>query len=279
MGGTSTSGSGISTGPHSVSVSIANTASHSHAHSSSHSVSAAAAPAAPSVLSKIAAVCAPQLYVFILLETISVLTIASAKGADGRPVYNSAGVVLIAELFKLGISVYGAWEDDPWLASFFGGIKWRNFAMYSLPAFLYAVNNNIYLKVLTVIHPSIFQLFMNLRVVWTGILFRFTLGRTVTPKQWAAMLLLFTGCALTVYFPARTPTPSGSSAGILPPAGAESPVDTDGSWWTTLTTLVVVFAGLFLTLAYTVISTAASVIGEVLLKSTDSLHEIGRAHV
>ncbi len=242
-----------------------------------------------SPLAKVRDLCAPALAIFILLESVSVLTIASAKGPDNRPIYNSATVVLCAEQFKLAVSLANVWEEDPWLRNYRSRFHWPSFLAYALPALLYAVNNNIYLKVLTMIHPSIFQLFMNLRVVWTGLVFRFTLQRTVTPRQWAAMLVLFAGCALTVLFPASsvptsaTTTAAAAAADVTDPAmaaeAAAAAAAADGqlatttlSVWSVLLSLVVVFMGLLLTLAYTFISTAASVIGEVLLKGNDSLH-------
>jgi UDP-sugar transporter A1/2/3 len=225
-----------------------------------------------SLMSKLAVVCAPSLFFFILLETVSVLVIASAKGVGNRPIYNSATVVLCAEVFKLGISLGQAWDADPWFLEFRARAEFNSIIRYAVPAMLYAINNNIYLKVLTMIHPSIFQLFMNMRVVWTGLVYRFTLGRTVTTKQWLAMIVLFFGCALVTYFPA---SPRAAPAAAVPvPSTAVPSLDApaeDVSIWSALVSLAVVFAGLLLTLIYTVISTGASVIGEVLLKSNDSL--------
>lgn len=210
----------------------------------------------------------PAIFAYIVIESASVICISKAKDANHKPIYNSATVVLAAEFIKLLISIGAEWNEDPGLVKFRANFSWEKYWRFGVPAFLYAVNNNIFLYVLTLIHPSVFQLLLNLRVVWTGIIFKFLLGRNLSKRQWIAMFLLVVGCTIAQY--ATTTTPSAHT-----PTKADAVDDAKDKNTVVEADLVQVgrfFLGLVLTLVYTFISTGASVVNEVMIKSAGSLH-------
>ncbi|KJE90201.1 hypothetical protein CAOG_01543 [Capsaspora owczarzaki ATCC 30864] len=125
----------------------------------------------------------------------SVLTNLS-KGDDGRVAYNVASVVLMTELCKLLISctlalltlgtrgVVGEVRA--------GAFKPRFFLLLSVPALLYALNNNTAYYAQQAMDPVSFMVLCNFKIITTAILFRLIMNRSLSRNQWLAMpILLF----------------------------------------------------------------------------------------
>jgi UDP-galactose transporter len=64
---------------------------------------------------------------------------------------------------------------------------------YSVPAFLYALDNNLGFIILRFIDPATQSLLWNIKIVQTALLFRFVLGRRLTFLRWLCVSLLFCG--------------------------------------------------------------------------------------
>ena len=45
--------------------------------------------------------------------------------------------------------------------------------------------------------PAAFQVLLNVRVLWTGVMFYFLMGRVLTKKQWLALFVLCGGAVCT----------------------------------------------------------------------------------
>lgn len=228
----------------------------------------------------------PAIVFYIVIESASVICISKAKDEKGISIYNSATVVLFAELMKFFISLGGLWTEDPYLVTFRKTFSLPQFLRYGVPAALYAVNNNIFLFVLTLITPSIFQLLLNLRVVWTGVVFKFILDRPITKQQWLAMFALIIGCILVQREQAQLAAAKQVTdpSPLSPPSTStlttgNSNLVTSSFALSDLNPIALlsseagrIFFGLCLTVIYTFISTTASVVNEVMIKNSQSLH-------
>lgn len=65
---------------------------------------------------------------------------------------------------------------------------------------------------LTYVDPPTYQILGNLKIVATGLLMRFALGRALTLQQWAALLLLTAGAATSQI---NTDCTAGAAAPVL----------------------------------------------------------------
>eukprot|EP01013_Petalomonas_cantuscygni_P031802 TRINITY_DN58117_c0_g1_i1.p1 TRINITY_DN58117_c0_g1~~TRINITY_DN58117_c0_g1_i1.p1 ORF type:complete len:403 (-),score=65.61 TRINITY_DN58117_c0_g1_i1:192-1400(-) len=66
---------------------------------------------------------------------------------------------------------------------------------YAVPSLIYAVYNNLTFYNLTSIDAATYQVFMQVRVLFTGLLFTFLLSKSLTGRQWFALCLLAVGVA------------------------------------------------------------------------------------
>lgn len=197
-----------------------------------------------------------------MLESAVVLLVANGKDENGSSPFNTSSIVLVVESLKLLVSIISLWhagrtsvvlptegETPPAVTGEENGLaELRRISLlsslrYGVPGALYAINNNIFLYILTRMSPAVFQLLLNSRVVWTGLAFRWFMGRHLTRRQWIASFSLLFGCVLSQL---------------------DSVTDKEGA--------IVSLAGLALTAFYCAVSVSASVYNELLMKTEPSLH-------
>lgn len=121
------------------------------------------------------------------------LMITASKNANGKYDYDTNVSVMLSEMCKFGMSgmllLYkrqSSPHDGPPLMSKIG-IETLKFAV---PAVLYALHNNIIFIALELLSPVTYQLFNNIKIVTTGLVFRLFLSRPLRLNQWMAILLL-----------------------------------------------------------------------------------------
>merc|ERR1719183_1158720 len=67
---------------------------------------------------------------------------------------------------------------------------WRGFLVYAVPGFLYAVENNLKIPATVYLHPHVFALFNNSKVIFAAIGMVVLLGKRFSVMQWVSMALL-----------------------------------------------------------------------------------------
>lgn len=122
------------------------------------------------------------------------------KGASLKGKYNTTFVVFLLETVKYVVSwtMHQFNEGSkggkapaapaprtPFLG---GGLR------YAMPAFFYALQNNMNILAIPMLNPHIFQLFNNLKIVTSAVFSKILLGRRFRWQQWFGMFLLMVSC-------------------------------------------------------------------------------------
>jgi len=135
--------------------------------------------------------------------TLTVFTCSQGLLMEGSKVggkypYNSATVPLLAEFTKLIMSLAllrSAYQKDP--KGTLMTTDWRTIMMYPIPSIIYLFHNNVQFYTMAYVDAATYQILGNLKIVTTGILFRFALKKHLTRTQWVALLLLTTGATVS----------------------------------------------------------------------------------
>lgn len=109
-------------------------------------------------------------------------------------------VVAITELLKfVCFAVLLVWSSGV------SGLKSVRISLwYAVPSFIYAINNNIYYFALHFVTPPVWNVLIQLRVVFTALTYRTLFKRNVTFVQWVALLLLLLAMTLTNFSGGQT---------------------------------------------------------------------------
>lgn len=132
-------------------------------------------------------------------SSVSLLTVAS-KGEDGNYEYSPKALVFLTEVTKMVISAYW-FARDVRAGRATVTLRAQSFAIYALPALIYFVQNNLLFVALALTSAPAYQILGNMRILTTGVLFRFVLGRELGKHQWTALVLLALGVVACQYDP------------------------------------------------------------------------------
>jgi drug/metabolite transporter (DMT)-like permease len=115
----------------------------------------------------------------------------------GLLVYDDAAAVFFTELCKWTFSVsamyYRTGKFLP--VSVFKEGTWRIGLYFAVPSGIYAVYNNLTYFNLSAFDPGTYQVFMQTRVIFTGVLYTWILSKSLTQRKWLALVLLTMGVA------------------------------------------------------------------------------------
>ena len=206
-----------------------------------------------------------------LLMTIQPFLTTLTKNSNGTYDYAVMSTTFLAEVTKLLISSV-FYSSSPEKQSH-RALSRRDVLQFSVPAFVYFVNNNLTFIILMYVNSTTFQILSALKTVATGILFRVILKRELDAVQRAAIILLACGAA-TSQFPicqgcgSQLFDPSNATQVAAAAAAAEEAAKPNS--WSGSDAII----GVAVSLLACFNSAFAGVYSELLLKKDGSLHSI-----
>jgi drug/metabolite transporter (DMT)-like permease len=111
--------------------------------------------------------------------------------------YENNAAVFFTELAKWIFSVAMMWHRcGKFLpVSVFREGSWRVGVYYAVPSAIYAVYNNLTYYNLTNFDAATYQVFMQTRVIFTGVLFSYMMRKHLSQRKWVALIMLTVGVA------------------------------------------------------------------------------------
>jgi UDP-sugar transporter A1/2/3 len=192
-----------------------------------------------------------------------------ASVVEGKLPYNTTAANFIVEVVKLVMmlllwskSSHEGDENRDKSPAFHGKnfkITARGWAYYSVPGFMYAVQNQLVFYAVANLQPAMFQLASKMKFVSTALLARIVLKKTLTMVQWIGIVLLMVGL-LVSKSPLILGCGSHQKADLLPvPATGVLPSSYDSRF----------AVGMILVTTTSTISGASGIANEFLLKHHD----------
>jgi len=126
--------------------------------------------------------------------------LVKASQVDGVILYSKFSVTLLSEFLKLCISstflVTSFIDNRPSKNDDDTFPTVRDVGLYSIPALLYVITNNIKYPILERINPGVFSIVWNLKIAGIAFLLSFFLRREITRRKWLGVFLLVVGSSL-----------------------------------------------------------------------------------
>jgi len=76
---------------------------------------------------------------------------------------------------------------------------WRMGIYFAVPALIYGVYNSLFFLNLTFFDPVSYRVLINMRILWSGLLFQFFFSKRLGLLKWGGLVLLMLGCVINQF--------------------------------------------------------------------------------
>mmetsp|Transcript_7808 Transcript_7808/g.11827 ORF Transcript_7808/g.11827 Transcript_7808/m.11827 type:complete len:624 (-) Transcript_7808:34-1905(-) len=139
----------------------------------------------------------------ICVFTFWVILLRFVRDEDGEYTFNPVSVIVLTELCKFLLSFifhcysegYGSQSS---ISKVFYELRshWTQGKFFAVPALIYAVYNSLLFFNLKNFDPTAYKVLINIRILWSGLLFQIFFGKKLGVRRWAALCLLAIACAI-----------------------------------------------------------------------------------
>lgn len=119
-----------------------------------------------------------------------------ASQRTGSPSYNITSVVLLTESAKFVMSVHFYVSNDGSVRQMVAASvdSWVLLVKYMVPAALYCIYNNLVYVNLQMFDPGTYNVLLQFKMVFTGVVYEIVFSKHLNRNQWAAIVLITVGC-------------------------------------------------------------------------------------
>jgi len=121
--------------------------------------------------------------------------VTSSRHGSSSYSYNTVTVVLLTEMSKLVMSSLAYLKEASLSSLVHSVFKYKYvLLLYLAPAGLYCLYNNLSFLSLTYFNPTTYFMFMQIRLLLTGVIYQIFFRKQLSVKQWISLLILTVGC-------------------------------------------------------------------------------------
>jgi len=132
---------------------------------------------------------------YMLMFVAQGMLVTSSRHGSNSYSYNTVTVVLLTKMSKLVMSSL-AYLKESSLSSLVNSVSKYKYVLllYLAPAGLYCLYNNLSFLSLTYFNPTTYFMFMQIRLLLTGVIYQIFFRKQLSVKQWISLLILTVGC-------------------------------------------------------------------------------------
>ncbi|CAF0944399.1 unnamed protein product [Brachionus calyciflorus] len=185
---------------------------------------------------------------------------------NGRILFSATSMNLVIEFCKLLVSIIGILSLLRQQKITLSNFSFKKSFLFSIPAFLYFINNNLAVYIQLFMDSTSYQILSNLKIFSTAILYYFIIGKLISKIRWFSISLLFiSGILYSLANLKKSQSSEKNLGNILMSKSVE----------TKSTEIYITEIGLVMVLIYAFISGLSGVYNEYLLKmnNSDSIFE------